>query len=209
MKAVIVGAHLRAEDVEPEARALAAGEVFLSGVDVADDQPLGDRDLLLRVAKVRAALLDRATFIAVRYGFVVHGAEEAAAKVAAHAARWRALLDANRDNVEMTLKVVARNPRPRPDRRAFAGGAEYLRALHESTQAAEVDGRFRDAVSRLGTHRWIHRDGRSLECALLVPRADVPRMSEAGEALRREFPDVPFLLSGPWPLEVFAEADRQ
>ena len=24
-------------------------------------------------------------------------------------------------------------------------------------------------------------------------------------ALKRQFPDVPFLLSGPWPLEVFAE----
>jgi len=209
MKSVIVGAHLRAEDIEPEARALAAGDVFLSGVDVADDQPLGDRELVLRVSKVRAVLLERATFIAIRYGFVVHGAEEAAAKVAPHAARWRALLEANRDNVEMTLKVIARNPRPRPDRRDFAGGADYLRALHESTHAAEVDERFRDAVSRLGTHRWTHRDGRSLECALLVPRADVPRVSEAGEQLRRQFPEVAFLLSGPWPLEVFADADRE
>jgi hypothetical protein len=209
MKSVIVGAHLRAEDIEPEARALAAGDVFLSGVDVADDQPLGDRELLLRVAKVRAALLERATFIAIRYGFAVHGAEEAAAKVAPHAQRWRALLEANRDHVEMTLKVIARNPRPRPDRRDFATGADYLRALHESTHAGEVDARFRDAVSRLGTHRWTHRDGRSLECALLVRRAEVPRVSEAGEQLRREFPDVAFLLSGPWPLEVFADADRE
>jgi hypothetical protein len=31
---------------------------------------------------------------------------------------------------------------------------------------------------------------------------------EAGAALKREFPDVPFLLSGPWPLEVFADADQ-
>ena len=209
MKAVIVGAHRTAEDIEPEARALAAGEVFLSGVDVDDDQPLGDRELLLRVAKVRAALLERATFIAVRYGFAVHDEREAAAKVAPHAARWRALLDANRDNVEMTLKVIARNPKPRPDRHGFATGADYLRALHESMQAAEVDERFRDAVSRLGTHRWLHRDGRSLECALLVPRADVARLSDAGEQLRRDFPDVAFLLSGPWPLEVFADADRE
>jgi len=209
MKSVVIGAHLRREDIEPDARALAAGEVFLSGVDIDDDQPLGDRDLLLRVAKIRAALLERATFIAVRYGFAVHGESEAASKVAPHAARWRALLEANRDNVEMTLKVIARNPRPRPDRHDFATGADYLRALHESTHAAEVDERFRDAVSRLGTHRWIHRDGRSLECALLVPRADVPRLGEAGEQLRRDFPDVAFLLSGPWPLEVFADADRE
>jgi hypothetical protein len=60
-------------------------------------------------------------------------------------------------------------------------------------------------VSALGTHRWQHRDGKSLECALLVPRAEVARANEAGERLKDEFPNVPFLLSGPWPLEVFAE----
>ena len=209
MKAVVIGAHLHRHDIEPDARALAAGDVFLSGVDVEDDQPLGDRDLLLRVAKIRAALLDRATFIAIRYGFAVRDESEAASKVAPHAARWRTLLEANRGNVEMTLKVIARNPRPRPDRRDFGTGAEYLRALQASTHAAEVDEHFRDAVSALAPHRWVHRDGRSLECALLVPRGDVQRISDAGARLRDEYPNVAFLLSGPWPLEVFADADRE
>jgi hypothetical protein len=202
MRSVVIGAHLRREDVEPLATAIACGDVWLSGVDVADDQPLGDRDLLLRVAEVRAKLLDRATFIAIRYGFAATPAE-AAAKCAEHAPRWRRVLEANRDNVEMTVKVLSAEPKPRPDHRHFTKGADYLRALRAS--AAEADPKFRDAVSSLGEHRWTHRDGRSLECALLVPRADVERIREAAERLKKEFAAVAFLLSGPWPLEVFAD----
>ena len=202
MKSVMIGAHLRRDDVEPLATAIRCGDVWLSGVDVADDQPLGDRDLLLRVADVRAKLLDRATFIAIRYGFSAKP-EEAAAKCAEHAPRWRRVLEANRDNVEMTVKVVSAEPKPRPDHRDFASGADYLRALRAN--AAEADPEFREAVSSIATHRWTHRDGRSLECALLVPRGEVERVRATGERLKREFPGVPFLLSGPWPLEVFAD----
>ncbi len=208
MKWVIAGAHLRSEDVEPLAVAIPVGDVVLSGVEIADDQPLGDRDLLLRVARLRAALLERATFIAVRYGFTVHGESEALAKCANFLPRWRALLEAHRDDVEMTLKVATAAPRVRPHRRDFHGGAAYLRALHEAVSSAEVSDDFRAAAERAvggTTHRWTHRDEKSLELAALISRADVPRMREAGEALKREFPDVPFLLSGPWPLEVFAE----
>jgi len=208
MKWVIAGAHLRSEDVEPLAAAIPAGELVLSGVGIADDQPLGDRELLLRVARLRAALLERATFIAVRYGFTVYGENEALAKCASFLPRWRALLEAHRNDVEMTLKVVAATPRARPDRRDFEGGAAYLRALHDAVSSAEVSDRFRAAAKRAvgGTmQRWTHRDEKSMELAALVPRADVPRVRKAGEVLKQEFPEVPFLLSGPWPLEVFAE----
>jgi len=202
MKLVFIGAHLRRDDVEPLAAAISCGEVWLSGVEIADDRPLGNRDLLLRVADVRARLLERATFIAIRYGFAATP-DDAAAKCASQAERWKRVLETNQDNVEMTLKVVAAEPKPRPDHRDFAKGADYLRALRAG--AAEADPEFREAVSSIAQHRWTHRDGRSLECALLVPRADVGRVHEAGERLKREFPNVPFLLSGPWPLEVFAD----
>lgn len=202
MKLVLIGAHLRDDDVRGIAEPVACGTVWLSGVPIGAAQPLGDRDLLLRVAEVRGKLLDRATFIAIRYGFAATPAE-AAATCAAHAERWRRVLEANRDNVEMTLKVVAADPKQRPRREDFASGADYLRALHGN--AAEADPRFREAVSSIGMNRWSHRDGRSLECALLVPRADVDRVREKGEQLKRDFPDVPFLLSGPWPLEVFVD----
>ncbi|HWS73053.1 MAG TPA: GvpL/GvpF family gas vesicle protein [Thermoanaerobaculia bacterium] len=210
MKHVIVGAHLRRQDVEPAAAALSAGDLFLSGVPIADDQPLGDRDLLLRVSQTRAALLERATFLAIRYGFSVWAEAEAAAKCAPHLARWKRILEENRDRVEMTLKIAASSPKPRPDRHEFASGSDYLRALHAS--AARVDDDFRAEVERLVAPvrgKWVPRDNASLEYAALIDRADVERVTHAGEELKRLFPRVPFLLSGPWPLEVFGEDDHE
>ena len=210
MKAIAVGAHLLRDDIEPVASAVPAGDLFLSAVEVADDQPLGDRELLLQVADVRSRLLDVATFVAIRYGFTFTSAADAESKCAAHLGRWKRLLSAHRDHVEMTLKVAAASVRPRPDRRDFTNGAAYLRALHAATQAANVDPEFRAHAERLiGTlsvkHRWSHRDERSVELAALVPRARVEAVLAAGEELRRVANAVPFLLSGPWPLEVFAD----
>jgi hypothetical protein len=214
MKLVAIGAHLRRDDVTPLAEAIPAGELFLSALPIADDQPLGDRELLLRVANIRAQLLERATFIAIRYGFTFAGEAEAHAKCAAQLPRWMRVLEANRDRVEMTLKVAAASPRPRPDRHAFSSGAGYLRALHEATQAAAVDPGFRDAVEHLivphaVAHRWSPRDEKSIELAALIRRASIDDVLAAGNELRRTCPNVPFLLSGPWPLEVFADDDRE
>ena len=130
-------------------------------------------------------------------------------KVSPYLATWRRLLEQHRNHVEMTLKVAAAAPRPRPDRRDFTSGADYLRALHASS--AEVPSRFRDAVdARIPSleRRWIPRDNASVEMAALVRRVDVPAVFEAGAALKHDFPEVPFLLSGPWPLEVFADAHQ-
>ena len=208
MKWVVIGAHLLRDDVEPLADAIPAGDLFLSGIEVADDQPLGDREMLIRVANVRAKLLDVATFVAIRYGVSVTSPDDALGKCASQLARWKKLLTAHRNDVEMTLKVAAFSSTSRPDRKDFASGSEYLRALHAATQAANVDPVFRDAVERLFgafTRRWMHRDERSVELAMLVAREDVDRVNAAGEQLREECSRVPFLLSGPWPLEVYAD----
>lgn len=207
MKHVAIGVHLRREDIEPLATPIAAGELFFSAVEVPDDQPLGDRDLLLRVAKTRAQLLERATFIAVRYGYTFARPVEAETL-----ARWKRVLEENADHVEMTLKVAAASAKARPDRTEFTSGAEYLRALHAATQGAATDPGFREEAERLLLphalrHRWTHRDEKSLELTLLVSRVNTIR--EAGEELRNVCPGVPFLLSGPWPLEVFADADHE
>lgn len=212
MKSIAIGAHLLRDDIEPMADAVAVGDLYLSAISVAGDQPLGDRDLLVRVAKVRASLLEVATFIAVRYGFTFSSPEEAQAKTLPHLERWKRLLTGNRDNVEMTLKVAAASPSPRPDRHAFSGGAAYLRALHAATQGANVDPAFRAAAERLivplaSKHRWIHRDEKSIELAALVARERLDDVRRAGEELRAT--GVPFLLSGPWPLEVFADDHRE
>ena len=214
MKSIAIGAHLLRDDIEPVAEAVPVGDLFLSALSVPDDQPLGDRDLLLRIAAIRGKLLDVATFIAIRYGFSFAGADDAQSKCLAHLGRWKQVLTSNRDHVEMTLKVAASSPAARPDRHAFSSGAEYLRALHAATQAANVDVSFRDAVTRtivpLATkHRWSHRDEKSVELTALVARDRLEDVQRAGEELRAAAPHVPFLLSGPWPLEVFADDDRQ
>jgi hypothetical protein len=210
MKLVVIGAHRERNDVEPLAEAIAVSDLWLSGMAVEESQPIGDRDLLLRVAKTRAALLDRATFVAIRYGFTAHGAGEAMAKCATHIDRWRRMLNEFRDHVEMTLKVAAAAPRARPDRHDFESGAAYIRALHDATRATDVAPEFRKVVDQMLAplavkHRWSNRDTSSLEFAALVKRADVAAVDAVGAALKRDFPSVPFLLSGPWPLEVFAD----
>ncbi len=209
----MIGAHLRREDIEPVAEALAVGEIFLSTIEVAADQPLSDRDLLLRVAGVRAALLDRATFIAIRYGFAVTSEADAAAKSAAHVDRWHAMLKERRDDVELTLKIAVASPQKRPDRRDFTSGAAYLRALHAAREAATVDETFRAAAEKAfgaaTMRRWLHRDESSIELAALVPRENVDASFAAAAELKAQFPHIPFLLSGPWPLEVFADADHE
>ena len=213
MKSIVIGIHLHEEDVRPAAEAMRAGDLWASVFAVDDDRPLGDRDLLIEVAAIRARLLDRATFVAIRYGFAVRDASELTSKTAAMTARWRELLIAHRDDVEMTLKAPAASPPPRPNRRDFASGAAYLRALHESSNAVDIDVAFRGDVERTliphaAQHRWI-RDASSVELAMLVRRADVAKINAAGEALRRNHAKTPFLLSGPWPLEVFTDDHQQ
>jgi hypothetical protein len=213
MKSIVIGIHLQKNDVEPVARAMKAGDLFASVFDVDDERPLGDRDLLLEVSSVRARLLDAATFVAVRYGLAVRDENELAAKCSGMTQRWRQLLVAHRDEVEMTLKAAAAAPPPRPNRRDFKSGAEYLRALHEATNAVDIDPDFRRGVERAlipiaPQHRWI-RDSSSVELAMLVRRADLDAVRVAGESLRRDYPRMPFLLSGPWPLEVFTDDDQQ
>jgi hypothetical protein len=210
MKLVVIGAHRERNDIEPLAEAIAVSDLWLSGMAVDDSQPLGDRDLLLRVAKTRAALLDRATFVAIRYGFTAHGSSEAAAKCAAHIDRWRRVLNEHRGMIEMTLKVAAAAQRARPNRHDFNSGAAYIRALHDATRATDVAPEFRKAVDETLAplavkHRWSNRDMSSLEFAALVKRENVAAINDAGSLLKRDFPSVPFLLSGPWPLEVFAD----
>jgi len=210
MKHVVIGAHLERGDVEPPAEAIPVSDLWLSGMPIDDAQPLGDRELLLRVTQTRAALLDRATFVAIRYGFTAYGESDATTKCAAHFERWRRVLRDYRGMVEMTLKVAAETPRARPDRHDFDSGAAYIRALHDATRAAEVAPEFRNAVDETIAplavkHRWSARDTASLEFAALVRRESVAAINDAGAALKRDFPYVPFLLSGPWPLEVFAD----
>ena len=214
MKHIAIGLHLRREDVEPIADAVSASGLVVSALALPDDQPLSDRDLLLRVADVRARLLERATFIAVRYGFTFRSPAEAEGKIAANGPRWRRILEENRSRVELTLKVPAATPQAKPDRHAFKSGAGYLRALQAAKNAAAVDERFIRAVAEhiaplCVACRWLTRDAASAEFAALIERDRMRALAPAAESLKRACSDVPFLLSAPWPLEVFADVDHE
>ncbi|MGZ8867818.1 MAG: GvpL/GvpF family gas vesicle protein [Thermoanaerobaculia bacterium] len=209
MKSIAIGVHLRREDIEPLADAIPLYGLFMSAVSVPDDQSLSDRDLLVRVTTTRAALLDRATFVAIRYGFSFRTPAEAVAKCAEHIERWKTLLEENAGRVEFTLKVAAPGSE-RPDRRDFKSGADYIRALHDARDATSVPSAFKAEVERVIVplavrHRWIKRDATSVELAGLIDRGELSRLAVVGEGLKKSMPDVPFLLSAPWPLEVFAE----
>lgn len=209
MKSIAIGVHLRQEDIEPLADAVPVADLYLSAIAVADDQSLSDRDLLVRVTSTRASLLDRATFVAIRYGFSFRTAAEAETKCAPHVARWKALLEEHRHRVEFTLKVAAPGS-ARPDRHDFKSGADYIRALHDARDATSIPTSFKEKVESAIVpiamrHRWVRRDTTSVELAGLIDRELLPRLAEAGESLKMTAPDVPFLLSAPWPLEVFAE----
>src|SRR5205814_619124 len=87
------------------------------------------------------------------------------------------------------VEPAAVPPNPRPDRRAFTSGADYLRALQAST-AVDVDPAFREAAEQKidgVRRRWVARDNASLELVALVRRDDIERIREAGRELKQLF----------------------
>lgn len=214
MKYVAIGVHRDRAEIEPVAEAVAVGPLFLSSISVDDDQPLGARELLLRVAAIRGKLLDNATFIAVRYGFTFRSDAEAEQKCAPHLDRWKSVLDEFRGAVELTIKIAVAGGDARPDRHDFDSGTGYLRALHAAKASTKVDPEFRDAVEQqlvplCRKTKWISRDVQSMEFAALLDRDQLSAAMAAGQSIKAACPRVPFLLSAPWPLEVFADADNE
>lgn len=112
--------------------------------------------------------------------------------------------------VEMTLKTVVGSGPARPPIEHVASGREYLTALRRLRREREVDPAFRTGVSELllglaEDHRWRPRDDGSWEVAFLIARNRLGEIVAKGAELKASFPSIPFLLSGPWPLEVFGD----
>jgi hypothetical protein len=210
VKLIAIGIHASQADIPPgsEAAPVAVGGVFVSVLAVPHEQPISDRDLLLRVAGIRSRLLESGTFIAVRYGAAFSSEAELENRFRGRSAEAAEILLSRRGCVEMTMKIpVAGAPSP-PDRRYFSNGADYLRALQLHRNAARLDPQFRARAEELLAPlavelRWRPRDAGSVELVALVRRDDVDRFRAAAETLRDSAQA--FLLSGPWPLEVFGE----
>lgn len=211
LRHVLLGAHLRAEDVAVEGVVpMQAGPLVLSTFPVSGDQNLASREVVGTAARLRQELAAQEIFVGIRYGATARDQQDALRKCEPHIERWTLLLERWRGYAELTLKAGGAALRRRPDRNEFASGAEYMRALHALRHSASVDPAFlADAETRLGAVaakliRRSREDG-GTEIALLVRREHLERAREAAEQLRREHPSVAFLLSGPWPLEVFAD----
>lgn len=218
---VLIGAHLEPADVDgvagvtplaleiPEEGAEGAIALTLSSVAFDPAHGIADREVLLRAATVRGELAARATYVAIRYGVTVSNADEARGKVAAFAKDWHQRLVRYRGHVEMTLKIGSATEVARPAWREFDSGRAYLEALHKARAPRPIDAGFRAAIDRIAEshaveQRWIDREDGGVEIALLVRREDGDAVADSARALCAQFPSIPFLLSGPWPLEVFA-----
>ncbi|MGH9456287.1 MAG: GvpL/GvpF family gas vesicle protein [Thermoanaerobaculia bacterium] len=208
---MLIGAHLRPDDalVEGADRMDAAG-LTLSAIAIGERDNLAAREVVARAAAVRQELARREIFVAIRYGATARDAAEAERKVAPHLARWKALLERWRGHAELTLRIGGGPRTPRPDRTAFTFGAEYLRALRHSREVApEVAAFAEKSAARLrelaADLRTIRREDGSIEIALLVPRDRIDDAKGVAQSLKEAPGSVPFLLSGPWPLEVFAD----
>lgn len=211
LRYVLIGAHLRPEDARAEgAELLEAGDLVLSAIAIDRKQSLADREVVTRAAQLRQELAAREIFVAIRYGASAADAADAAGKVAPHLERWKGLLERWRGRAELTLRAGGGAAKTRPDRAAYESGADYLRALQQVRGSAPVDPRFvADAETMFArvaeALRVIRREDGGTEIAMLLGRSDIAKAADLAGELRRAHPSVPFLLSGPWPLEVFAD----
>lgn len=203
---LLVGAHLLAEDISG-ARAIDAGGVFVSAVDLPADRSAAEPEIVRSVAAVRHELTRRETFIAFRYGARGSSESEVREKCAPHAARWRAVLEQWRGHVELTVKIAPPVRIDRPRIAEVSGGADYMKKLAAArNQPLEDEARqvTEAAFAAIASNaRWLPRSDGGWEYAVLTPRESLERLAEISEQLRASLAR-PFLLSGPWPLEVFS-----
>jgi len=210
---LILGAHLEPADAAVEGvTILSAPPLHLSAMPYDGDLGAADQATVLRASTLRRELIGREIFVAFRYGFSVTDEEDARLKVNERLPVWQELLNRNRGRVEMTLRTTGVTS-PRPDRHEFKSGGDYLRALFERRKNSTIEPDFKQAVEErfmplVFDSKWIDREDGAREMVMLIDRSRLPEAEIRGRALKRDFPDVPFLLSGPWPLEVFADESR-
>jgi hypothetical protein len=207
----LIGAHRQRSDAEGVAGVtlFEIAPLIVSAIAFDAERGIAGQEVLVRALEARSALMSQATFVAIRYGASVKDGYEAAAKCASFLSRWREVLNKYQEMAEITIRIAGSGKGERPDRHAFKSGSDYLRALH-AARSAQIDGTTRAAVEQAfaalaAEHRWLAREDGSAEFVALVNRNDMNAVRKAGQSLQNEMRDVPFLLSGPWPLEVFAE----
>lgn len=209
MRYVLTGVHLEPDDAAMEGIELFETDgLTVSAIAIDDDTSIADPAVIRRAVEARSRLLDRSTFIAVRYGAPVKSVAEVRERIGGRTARWRELLTARQQLVEVTLKIAPETRAERPERTPGTSGKEYLLKLHE-LRRSNVDDAQRTAIEQRFSFaratKWIARQDGGIELVALVDRNELPSVRSAGEALQSDFPTLAFILSGPWPLEAFAD----
>lgn len=158
-------------------------------------------EVLWRHERVVEALMEDRDLLPVRYGTRVENEVAAASALAERHSELARALDRVRGAVEVSVRVLGDQPRPRPS--DSLSGAEYLRAKARSAAAQE-------AVSRT-VHSPLASRARAsaklpapdpaelLRAAYLVDRGWLSSFVECVHELEEANPDLRLLCTGPWP----------
>jgi hypothetical protein len=209
----LIGAHLHGKDLAavPQVHAFDLGTLVVSAVAFESDHGIADPGVVRRALEARKALILHETFIAIRFGAAVAGLEEARSRCAPHLERWRRILENRQGMVEVTLRIAGKEKTTRPDRREFPSGGDYLRALHQRRHgtidpalARQIEAMFAPIAT---AKRWLGREDGGSELVLLIPRVALEAVGRVADELKASHSQLPFLISGPWPLEAFANEE--
>lgn len=209
----LIGAHLNGDDVAgiSAVRCFDLGGLVVSALEFDPQQGMAAPAVIRRALEARKDLIARETFIAIRYGAAVAGEQEARSVCAPWMERWRRILEKRRGMVEVTLRIAGTKKPTAPNRKDFVSGTDYLRALHRHRQA-NLDPAAAGAIEALfeplaAERTWVGRADGSSELVMLMSRANLEAVGRAADELKKRLPELPFMISGPWPLETFAHEE--
>jgi hypothetical protein len=158
-------------------------------------------EVLWRHERVVEALMEDRDLLPVRFGTQLQGENAAACALAERHAELARALDRVRGAVEVSVRVLGDQPRPRPS--DSLSGAEYLRAKARSAAAEEAVSR--TLHSPLASHARASAKlptpdpAELLRAAYLVDRASLASFVECVQELEEANPDQRLLCTGPWP----------
>lgn len=205
-----LGVHRSADEISAEGIArIDVGPVVVSALEIGEGENAATSSVLTRALELRTALLRGGSYIAIRYGVVLDSESEVIRVCEPKASAWAKTLDKTRGLVELTLKIAPDQKPERPDRKSVSGGSEYLmklKLMQRSTLSKERKEEI-EAILAEGANRtvWRDREGGGTELVMLVPTERVAEFRERGQRLAQSERRLPFILSGPWPIEVFAD----
>jgi hypothetical protein len=180
---------------------------FFSTVDELDELQASEtvREDALQFHAVISELFSHAAVIPFRYPTVVESALWVAEFLEEHASGYRATLASHRDDVQMDVRLLLREPH----RTTASSGKEFLEHRRDIAQLLETAASTcRERVGAVAV-RWRQRPTREgLRCFALVRRAEVRAFQQHIQSV--ELPEsVKAVVSGPWPTTEFLNSSPQ